>query len=211
MFIRFVSKKTKKKLGIISTILVTFFLVVTILLRVVVEMGLLVVGTPLSWNDSKKYHAHVKRHGIVQFLNIWKALKDKKWSQFLWGDEVEAMLVVVDHDQKVARMCIRAAEVCCCYFIIFLLFVFLFFFEVFLFLLRLFFVFYFFVCLFVCFSLSFCPPTSFSKVLEQLEAAEEQLSAQHFTFNAHFVPEYGSFMVEATPARPYGGYTTDLR
>lgn len=121
-------------------------------------MGLLVVGTPLSWDASKKYHEHVKRHGIIQFLNIWKALKDKKWSQFLWGDEVESMLVVVDHDQKVARMCIRSAE-----------------------------------------------------VLAQLDAAEQLSAAEHFTFNAHFVPEYGSFMVEATPARPYGGYTTDLR
>jgi glutamate--cysteine ligase catalytic subunit len=123
-------------------------------------MGLLVVGTPLNWVASKKHHVHVKKHGVIQFLNIWKALKEKKWSQFLWGDEVESMLITVDHDQKVARICLRAAE-----------------------------------------------------VLAQLEAASKLLSERDpkFVFNAHFVPEYGSFMVEATPARPYGGFTTDLR
>jgi glutamate--cysteine ligase catalytic subunit len=30
-------------------------------------------------------------------------------------------------------------------------------------------------------------------------------------WNAAFLPEYGCFMVEGTPARPYGGFTTDLR
>ena len=29
--------------------------------------------------------------------------------------------------------------------------------------------------------------------------------------SANFLPEYGRFMIEATPARPYGGFTADLR
>lgn len=51
-------------------------------------MGLLVVGVPLCWEDSKKYAEHVKEHGITQFLNIWDKLKDRQGDQLLWGDEV---------------------------------------------------------------------------------------------------------------------------
>lgn len=52
-------------------------------------MGLLVVGTPLTWEESKQYAAHVKEHGITQFLNIWDRLKDRHGDQLLWGDEVD--------------------------------------------------------------------------------------------------------------------------
>ncbi len=51
---------------------------------------------------------------------------------------------------------------------------------------------------------SFC---SFSPVaLFSISSVNSDESDQ----NAHFLPEYGRFMVEATPARPYGSYTTDL-
>lgn len=51
-------------------------------------MGLLVLGTPLSWEDSKQYHAHVREHGITQLLNLWDRVKDRQGDQLLWGDEV---------------------------------------------------------------------------------------------------------------------------
>lgn len=51
-------------------------------------MGLLVLGTPLAWDDSKQYAAHVKEHGVTQLINLWKRLKDRDGDQLLWGDEV---------------------------------------------------------------------------------------------------------------------------
>lgn len=51
-------------------------------------MGLLSLGTPLPWEEAKKYADHVRYHGITQFLNIWKRLKDRQGDELLWGDEV---------------------------------------------------------------------------------------------------------------------------
>jgi len=51
-------------------------------------MGLLFVGTPFDWEASRKYADHVRSHGILQFLAIWKRLKDRKGDGLLWGDEV---------------------------------------------------------------------------------------------------------------------------
>ena len=51
-------------------------------------MGLLSLGTPLSWHDAKPYADHVRTHGITQFLNIWDRLKDRCGDELLWGDEV---------------------------------------------------------------------------------------------------------------------------
>jgi hypothetical protein len=51
-------------------------------------MGLLTVGTPLSWEETKKLADHVRRHGILQFINIYHKLKDHKKDQLKWGDEV---------------------------------------------------------------------------------------------------------------------------
>lgn len=51
-------------------------------------MGLLSLGTPLHWNEAKNYADHVRKHGIEQFLNIYKAQKDRQKQSLLWGDEV---------------------------------------------------------------------------------------------------------------------------
>jgi glutamate--cysteine ligase catalytic subunit len=51
-------------------------------------MGLLYLGTPLEWDDAKKYADHVRYHGITQFLNTWNRLKDRSGDELLWGDEV---------------------------------------------------------------------------------------------------------------------------
>lgn len=51
-------------------------------------MGLLSLGTPLAWDDAKKYADHVREHGITQFLHIWDKLKDRSGDELLWGDEV---------------------------------------------------------------------------------------------------------------------------
>ena len=55
-------------------------------------MGLLYLGTPLSWDDAKQYADHVRYHGITQFLHLWDRLKDRHGDELLWGDEVRLNL-----------------------------------------------------------------------------------------------------------------------
>jgi hypothetical protein len=54
-------------------------------------MGLLSLGTPLSWDETKPLADHVRDHGITQFLHTWARWKDvKEGKGFLWGDEVRS-------------------------------------------------------------------------------------------------------------------------
>lgn len=58
-------------------------------------MGLLYLGTPLEWDEAKKYADHVRNHGITQFLHIWDRLKDRHGDELLWGDEVSRRIFVI--------------------------------------------------------------------------------------------------------------------
>lgn len=51
-------------------------------------MGLLSLGTPLAWSEAQKHADHVRKHGIVQFINTWNRVKSRKRDHLLWGDEV---------------------------------------------------------------------------------------------------------------------------
>lgn len=51
-------------------------------------MGLLSLGTPLPWSEAQQHADHVRKHGIVQFLNIWNRIKRRRRDHLLWGDEV---------------------------------------------------------------------------------------------------------------------------
>ena len=51
-------------------------------------MGLLSAGTPLTWEETKKYTDHVRKHGIQQFINLYYKLKDRPCDTLKWGDEV---------------------------------------------------------------------------------------------------------------------------
>lgn len=51
-------------------------------------MGLLSLGTPLDWDKAKTFADHVRSHGIDQFVNTWRHLKDRHGDELLWGDEV---------------------------------------------------------------------------------------------------------------------------
>ena len=51
-------------------------------------MGLLSVGTPLNWNDTKKLADHIRSHGVEQFLHTWDRVKDRYGDELFWGDEV---------------------------------------------------------------------------------------------------------------------------
>ncbi|KAI0075747.1 glutamate-cysteine ligase catalytic subunit [Panus rudis PR-1116 ss-1] len=74
-------------------------------------MGLLSLGTPLAWDDAKKYADHVREHGITQFLHIWDRLKDRAGDELLWGDEVEYQVVVFDNEEKNTKLSLRQSEI----------------------------------------------------------------------------------------------------
>ncbi|XP_025890066.1 glutamate--cysteine ligase catalytic subunit isoform X2 [Nothoprocta perdicaria] len=74
-------------------------------------MGLLSQGSPLSWEQTRRHAAHVRAHGILQFLHIYRALRDRHKDVLKWGDEVEYMLVKFDHENKKVRLVLCGEEV----------------------------------------------------------------------------------------------------
>ncbi|XP_071469409.1 glutamate--cysteine ligase catalytic subunit isoform X2 [Marmota flaviventris] len=74
-------------------------------------MGLLSQGSPLSWEETKRYADHVRRHGILQFLHIYHAVKDRHKDVLKWGDEVEYMLVSFDHENKKVQLVLSGEDV----------------------------------------------------------------------------------------------------
>lgn len=54
-------------------------------------MGLLFLGKPFDWEQSKEHHAYVREHGITQFLKLWERFKDREGDTLLWGDEVSLL------------------------------------------------------------------------------------------------------------------------
>ncbi|KAJ7287577.1 glutamate-cysteine ligase catalytic subunit [Mycena rebaudengoi] len=74
-------------------------------------MGLLFLGTPLTWEDVRKHADHVRFHGITQFLHTWDRLKDRHGDELLWGDEVEYMVVTLDDEKRDARLSLRQTEI----------------------------------------------------------------------------------------------------
>lgn len=73
-------------------------------------MGLLTVGTPMTWEETKKYAHLIREKGIKQFLNVHKKLKDRKNDCLKWGDEVEFILVKFDHKEKKCQLLLKANE-----------------------------------------------------------------------------------------------------
>ncbi|XP_057350293.1 glutamate--cysteine ligase catalytic subunit isoform X2 [Manis pentadactyla] len=74
-------------------------------------MGLLSHGSPLSWEETQRHADHVRRHGILQFLHIYHAVKDRHKDVLKWGDEVEYMLVSFDHENKKVQLVLSGEEV----------------------------------------------------------------------------------------------------
>eukprot|EP00112_Aurelia_sp_Birch-Aquarium-sp1_P022008 Seg607.1 transcript_id=Seg607.1/GoldUCD/mRNA.D3Y31 product="hypothetical protein" protein_id=Seg607.1/GoldUCD/D3Y31 len=73
-------------------------------------MGLLSLGTPLDWDETKKWAAHIKRNGILQFIHQYHKVKERTNDVLKWGDEIEYSLVYIDHENKSARLLLKAAE-----------------------------------------------------------------------------------------------------
>ncbi|XP_034622222.1 glutamate--cysteine ligase catalytic subunit isoform X3 [Trachemys scripta elegans] len=74
-------------------------------------MGLLSQGSPLSWEETQRHAEHVRKHGILQFLHIYRAVAERQKDVLKWGDEVEYMLVAFDHEHKKVRLSLTGEEV----------------------------------------------------------------------------------------------------
>ncbi|XP_076384766.1 glutamate--cysteine ligase isoform X1 [Megalopta genalis] len=112
-------------------------------------MGLLSEGNPLSWEETKNLGDHVRKHGIIQFINLYKRLRDRQGDVLKWGDEVEYMLIKFDDEAKTAKLSLRAEEIL--------------------------------------------------KTLNEKEYNDPD------NIKSLWRPEYGAYMVEGTPGKPYGG------
>jgi len=119
------------------------------------KMGLLKVGKPKSWKDSKTDLRYIRQAGVRQFISTYKRVKDLKGDELLWGDETEYGIFITDKDTKTVRLSLRAKE-----------------------------------------------------IMDELNANES--THAHRMEGCTWVPEYGAWMIEATPNRPYTGFTTDL-
>lgn len=71
-------------------------------------MGLLSSGTPLRWEASARLRARVAADGVAQFLAVFRAARGFRNNELKWGDEVEYMLVRMDHDAEVALLSLDA-------------------------------------------------------------------------------------------------------
>lgn len=77
-------------------------------------MGILTTdGPPMTWGTEKNNQAlnYVRDHGIKQLLNIFQRYKDVKGYPFLWGDEIEHILVQVDPATGETRLALNAAPI----------------------------------------------------------------------------------------------------
>ncbi|XP_055345692.1 glutamate--cysteine ligase catalytic subunit-like [Paramacrobiotus metropolitanus] len=74
-------------------------------------MGLLSEGSPLSWEETRQYADHIRKHGIKQFINIYHKLKDRTNDQLKWGDEIEYIMVHFDDASQRAQLLLKAHEV----------------------------------------------------------------------------------------------------
>lgn len=73
-------------------------------------MGLLSVGEPLGWDETKEHADKLKSQGIKQFCEMYKHMQHTT-SEFLrWGDEIEYMVVAFDHRNKRAQLSLVASE-----------------------------------------------------------------------------------------------------
>ncbi|KAM3520570.1 hypothetical protein NHJ13051_006777 [Beauveria bassiana] len=74
-------------------------------------MGLLALGTALEWPEAKKRADQVREWGIKQLLEIWNKAKGKERDALLWGDEVEYLVVNYTKDNEKVYLSLRQAEI----------------------------------------------------------------------------------------------------
>jgi len=67
-------------------------------------MGFLTEGDTLPWEEAKKWADYIREHGITQFLHLYHRNKARSNETLFWGDEVEYLVVKMDHAEKRARL-----------------------------------------------------------------------------------------------------------
>lgn len=73
--------------------------------------GLLTVGVPKKWDDSRKDLRYIRNAGVKQFISTYNRVKDLKGDELLWGDEIEYGVFHVDPETKKVRLSLRAKDV----------------------------------------------------------------------------------------------------
>lgn len=68
------------------------------------------VGKTLTWEEAKKVSAYIKKHGIIQLLEIYHERKDWNYRVLLWGDEIEYVVVKFDHAARTVKLSLRSHE-----------------------------------------------------------------------------------------------------
>jgi len=152
------AQKLFQKIPIVSNLVLVLVLVLFLVQTCsgfTLSMGLLKVGVPQPWEESKKNLRYVRKAGVRQFVSHFNKVKELKGDELLWGDEVEYGIFQIDKSKKEIRLSLRAKE-----------------------------------------------------IMDTLNGKEE--THQHHVEGCTWVPEFGGWMVEATPRRPYSGYAIDL-
>ncbi|KAG4306520.1 hypothetical protein PORY_000508 [Pneumocystis oryctolagi] len=73
-------------------------------------MGLLVSGTPLSWEETQKQADYIREEAIEQFIYLFRNVKKEK-KQLFWGDEIEYMLIAYDDKNKIASLLLKQKDI----------------------------------------------------------------------------------------------------
>jgi glutamate--cysteine ligase catalytic subunit len=64
-------------------------------------------STLLDYTETKKYAARIKLQGILYVIEQYKKYKDRQDDPTLWGDELEYMLLHVNHTENTARLLLK--------------------------------------------------------------------------------------------------------
>ncbi len=73
-------------------------------------MGLLSLGSPLSWAETEPLVEQIKEQGLRQFVLNYDRLKSRQGDCLKWGDEIEYMVVKFDHQNRRVRLALRGPE-----------------------------------------------------------------------------------------------------
>merc|ERR1712110_968591 len=58
--------------------------------------------------DVVEWQLHVRKYGVEQFIRLYNKLKNDSGRGLKWGDEVEYIIVKLDHEQKKAKVSLKA-------------------------------------------------------------------------------------------------------
>lgn len=74
-------------------------------------MGLLKVGSPLSWSDLLQHCRYIRENGIRQFLATWDRTANLENELLFYGDEIEYGILRVDRQKRTVQISLRSDEI----------------------------------------------------------------------------------------------------